>query len=161
MRFRLSICICIAVLFAAAACSEEEQPADSRARVHFDEDSLVSHNWVNVILDDGKTVWDFGPEDLMMSPVDTSLFTTPEVQTQANGILKLTFRLVTEEDSLFSDGSITAPLSPNWKWSFELVLAPIDPPVACDDCWKVSDFAIYDPAYANDRIYVLWRGGGP
>jgi hypothetical protein len=159
MRFWITICL--ALFLAIAACSEEEQPADSRARIHFDEDSLVSHHWVNVILDDGKTVWDFGPWDFMRSPLDESLFTTPEVQTQANGSLTMTFRLVPEADSLFSDGSITAVLSPNWKWSFELVLAPVDPPPACDDCWKVNDFVIYDPAYADKRIYVLWRGGGP
>jgi hypothetical protein len=155
------IALCLTTILLFAACSEEEQATDSRARIHFDEDSLVSHHWVGVILEDGKTVWDFGPGDFIRSPVDTSLFTTPDVQTQANGILKVTFRLVTEEDSLFSDGSLSAPLSPNWKWSFEMVRAADDPPVACDDCWNVSEFGIYDPAFANEKIYVLWRGGGP
>jgi hypothetical protein len=149
------------MLIILAACSPDPQPADSRARVHFDEDSLVSHRWVNVILEDGQTIWNFGPDDLIRSPVDTSLFTTPEVQTQADGILKMTFRLVTEEDSLFAEGSITGPLSPNWKWSFELVRVPADPPLACGDCLKVDVFGIYDPAFANELIYVLWRGGGP
>jgi hypothetical protein len=158
---RIWITICLAFLLAVTACSDDEQPVDSRARVHFNEDSLVSHQWVNVILDDGKTVWNFGPEDFMRSPLDTSLFTTPDVQTQANGTLRMIYRLIPEADSLFSDGSITAVLSPNWMWSFELALAPSDPPPACDDCWKVSDFAIYDPAYADKRIYVFWRGGGP
>jgi hypothetical protein len=153
--------ICLAFVLAVSACSEEEQPVDSRARVHFNQDSLVSYQWVNVILDDGKTVWNFGPEDFMRSPLDASLFTTPDVQTQANGNLQMTFRLIPQADSLFSDGTITAVMSPNWKWSFELVLSTTEPPLACDDCWKVSDFTIYDPAYADKRIYVLWRGGGP
>jgi len=155
------ISFCLAAALAVAGCSDKEQPADSRANVHFDEDAFVSHKWVHLILDDGKTVWDFGPGDLVRSPVDTSLFTTPDVQTQAEGTLKMTFRLTPVTDSLFSDGSIQATISPNWKWSFELVRAPKEPPFACSDCLKVSEFGIYDPAYADEWIYVLWRGGGP
>ncbi|MFH1754349.1 MAG: hypothetical protein ABIA59_01485 [Candidatus Latescibacterota bacterium] len=158
---RFWVAVCLVSIFAIAACSDKEQPADTRARVHFDEDSLVSHQWVHIIIDDDKTAWSFGPGDLMMSPIDTSLFTTPEVQTQADGILTVTFRLITEQDSLFCDGSITAPLSPNWKWSFELVRAPAVPQVSCDDCLKVSAFDIYDPAFADQAIFLLWRGGGP
>ncbi len=159
MKSRLAYFL-LAVL-AVGACSEEEQASDSRARVYYIQDSLLSLKSVYVTLDDGNSIWEFEPHNFRRVETDSNRFTSPEVQTQANGTLQMIFHLVTSNGSPFCDGSLVAPLSPNWRWSFEFVHVLKDSVYACSDCIKVSIYEIYDQAHLGESIHVLWRGRGP
>jgi hypothetical protein len=159
MKFRL-----VHLLFPVlvlAACSDNEQASDSRARIFYIEDSLLSTESVYATLDDGSTVWEFEPPDFTRVAPDSNLLAGPEVHTRSSGTLRMTFRLVASGGSTLSEGSLATPLSPNWRWFFEIVHAPKDPPLACSDCIQVTVYDFLDQAYLDDLVYVLWKGRGP
>jgi hypothetical protein len=148
-------------LLLLGACGDNEQASDSRARIYYIEDSLVSTGSVYASLDDGGTVWEFQPQDFIRVEQDSNRLAGPEVHTRANGTLRMTFRLVAGGGQTLSEGSLATPLSPNWRWSFEIVHAAKDPPLACSDCRQVTVYDLMDQEYSDDWIYVLWRGSGP
>lgn len=149
------------VIIMMLACSEDEQPTDSRATVSFVQDSLLSPGGVYVTLDDGSTAWAFEPENFKQSPKDTNLFLGPEVQTRAAGTLMMTFRIMDDDENSLSEGSIAAPLSPNWRWSFKLIHAASNLAFDCDGCIRSDDFEILDQDHTDESIYVIWSGRGP
>jgi hypothetical protein len=148
-----------AVLCLLASCSNKEQPSDSRARVSIREDTLLTHSWLTATLKDGVSVWVFEPNDFTMSAADSTVFESPEVKTRATGVLQMDFMLVTGSDVLFSEGSVEVPMSPNWRWSFEILHAKDDP--VCPDCSSYERFGILDDNHAGEYIFLLWRGTGP
>jgi hypothetical protein len=149
------------IVMAVGACSEDERVTDSRARVSFVMDSLVTMEAVYATLDDGASVWDFKPENFRQSTADSVLYLGPEVQTRSDGTLNMSFRLFKPNDQLFSDGTVALPLSPNWRWNLEIVHSVDNPSLGCDDCWGVSEFDIYDQQHAGESVWVVWRGRGP
>jgi hypothetical protein len=152
------ICVLSAALL-AAACSEEERVSDSRARVYYKADTLITMKSVYATLDDGSSVWNFKPHNFFPLSDDLDRFASPEVQTGSEGTLRMTFHLDDTTGTTFSSGSISAPLSSNWRWQFELVHG--DSLLACIDCVTTRRFNITAPGHANEWIYVLWRGRGP
>jgi hypothetical protein len=109
-------------------------------------------------MNDGVSVWVFGPGDFTESADDSTLFMSPDVKTRSSGALHMEFRLVSGGDVVFSEGSVTLPLSPNWRWSFE-ILHSLDDPV-CPDCTSYARFEVLDPNHANEWVFLLWRGKG-
>lgn len=162
MPYRLPWTIA-AVLAAAAvtACSDDQAPADSRARAYFQRDSLITLESVFVTLKDGSTVWDFKPENFRRGDSDTTLFWSPDVQTMSAGNLSVELAVFTAGGQTISEGTLSLPLSPNWRWKLGIIHAVTDPSVGCDDCIGSSKFDIQIPGYDNQWIYVLWRGNGP
>lgn len=144
-----------------AACSKDEDPADSRARVFYNLDSLVTIESVFVTLDDGNSTWNFKPHNFKPTAADSTLFTSPEVQTLGDGQLRMTFQLKTSNGDSFCSGSLKAPISPNWRWTFEILHARRDFAIACPDCWNITEYDIVGEAYADEAINILWRGRGP
>jgi len=116
---------------------------------------------VYVTLNDGSTAWTFEPSHFKPSARDTNLFLGPEVQTRSDGTLLVTFRILDDGGGLLSDGSFGAPLSPNWRWSFELFHAAADEPIDCGGCVRSDEFEIHQQDYADESIYVIWNGKGP
>jgi hypothetical protein len=158
MKFKLTLCLLVALF--AAACSDDETPADARARVFFDEDSLVTRTWVSATLNDGESSWKFDSEAFFPGAgTDSMVFATPEVKTRASGKLTMTFRI---EDSatLICSGSVSVPMSPNWRWSLELIRRVNDPVVSCDDCYGSAQFVMNDPRFTGESVFVLFHGKG-
>ena len=148
-------------VFLFIACSKDEQAVDSRARILFIEDTLLTFNSVYATLDDGNSSWQFEPHNFIRIQSDSTRFTSPEVQTRGSGVLTVTFRVTKSGGNTVCDGSLGAYLSPNWRWSFELMHALTDSAYACGDCFNTSRFEIFDPDYPGQSIYVFWRGRGP
>ncbi len=147
--------------FIIAGCSKDEQPADSRVRVWFCEDTLVTMSSVHVTIYDGESAWEFKPHNFKRTASDSNCFSSPEVQTQSSGVLEVLFHLDKIDGTTFCDGAFSAHLSPNWRWSFEILHAITDSTWTCIDCIHTTMYEIYDQAHSNESIYVLWRGRGP
>jgi hypothetical protein len=143
-----------------SSCSEEEQPTDQRARITFQQDGVISLQWLSVSLSDGETTWSFGPANFKPDPNDSTLFIGPQVQTRSSGDLRLTYSLVREDDFVFSNGTLKAPLSPSWNWQFDILYSVMQPPITGDDYFKTSMFEVHDQAHSG-FVFVIWRGRGP
>jgi hypothetical protein len=151
--------ILLPLLLLAAACSEDEQTADSRARVYFELDSLLTVESVFVTLKDGSTSWGFQPDDFVNSSADTTLYFAPQVKTSEGGALNMEFRLFTPGGQLIAEGDFELPMSPNWSWNFGIIHSTTDPVADCDDCVGSGEFEILVPGHDEEWIFVVWRGG--
>lgn len=162
MKYKLWFLSLLFAVVVVVACSDDtQQPSDSRARISFREDSLITMESVYVTMKAGGASWSFQPQNFQRDDADTTLFLAPEVKTSDSGTLNVTIRLVTPGGVEYSDGSLTAALSPNWRWNFEIVHALTDPAVDCSNCVGSSQFEIKEQGLADGFIYVLWRGSGP
>jgi hypothetical protein len=110
---------------------------------------------------EGGSSWNFQPQNFRRNDADTTLFLGPEVQTSDGGTLSVSFRLLTEGGVEYCDGSLSAAMSPNWRWNFEIVHALTDPSLDCSNCVGSSEFDIKVQGLAEGSIFVLWRGSGP
>jgi hypothetical protein len=146
------------VLLLITACSEEEQPADSRARAYYERDSLVTIESVFITMKDGSKSWGFKPDNFSRSDSDTMLYFTPEVQTNIGGTLDVEFSLFTPGGQMIAEGEFGLPMSPNWSWTFAIIHSITDPSVDCSDCQGSDKYEILVPGHDGEWIYVLWRG---
>jgi hypothetical protein len=151
--------IALPALLLVAACSDEEQPADSRARAYYQLDSLVTVESVFVTLNDGAQTWSFKPADFSRSDTDTLLYFSPEVKTRIGGTLAVEFALFTPTGEAIAEGEFGLPMSPNWRWTIAIIHSITDPSVDCSDCQGSDRFEILIPGHVDEWIYVLWRGG--
>ena len=150
--------IILAVLLLIAACSDEEQAADSRARAYFELDSLVTVESVFVTMSDGSKSWGFKPDDFSRSDSDTMLYFSPEVQTRIGGTLEVEFSLFTPGGETIAEGAFGLPMSPNWSWTIAIIHSITDPSVDCTDCQGSDKYDILIPGHDGEWIYILWRG---
>lgn len=150
--------VLLPVLLVAAACSDDEQPAQARARAYYQLDSLITTESVFVILKDGSQTWDFKPADFARSEADTLLYFTPEVETRFEGNLNVEIALFTSEGATIAEGEFNLPLSPNWRWTLGIIHSVTDPVADCEDCVGSDQFEIMVPGHDNEWIFILWRG---
>jgi len=156
---RNTLTILIPLLLLAAACSEDEQTADSRARVYFELDSLLTDESVFVTLKDGSKSWGFQPDDFVKSGTDTLLYFAPQVKTRDGGALNMEFRLFTPGGQLIAEGDFDLPMSPNWSWNLGIIHSATDPVADCSDCVGSGEFEILVPGHDDEWVFVVWRGG--
>lgn len=153
-----TLTILIPLLLLLAACSDDEQPSDSRARVYYQLDSLVTDESVYVTFSDGAKSWGFAPDDFVKNGTDTSLYFSPQVKTRDGGSLNIEFTLFTPGGTLISEGVFVLPMSPNWSWNIGIVHSATDPVLDCSDCVGSGQFEILVPDHENEWIFVVWRG---
>lgn len=151
--------ILLPIVLVIAACSDDEQQADSRARAYYERDSLVTTESVFVTLKDGSKIWNFAPADFGKSDTDTTLYFSPEVQTRDGGTLVVEIALFTAGGQTIAEGEFDLPMSPNWRWTLAIIHSITDPSVDCSDCQGSDRYEIQVPGHVGEWIYVLWRGG--
>jgi hypothetical protein len=156
MKYPFSILLPLLLL--AAACSDETEPADSRARAYYQLDSLVTTESVYVTFKEGSKSWGFVPKDFVRSGSDTTLYFAPEVKTTEGGALTIEFRVFTPDGQTIAEGEFDLPKSPNWTWKIGIVHAATDPVANCSDCVGSGEFEIQVPGHEDEWIFVLWRG---
>jgi hypothetical protein len=153
-----TLTILIPLLLFAAACSDDEQPSDSRARAYYELDSLITVESVYVTFKDGSTTWGFQPDDFVKSDTDTLLYYAPQFKTRDGGTLTIEFQLFTPGGQTIAEGIFDLPMSPNWSWNIGFVHAATDPVADCSDCVGSGEFEILIPGHDDEWIFVLWRG---
>jgi hypothetical protein len=109
------------------------------------------------VRDDGRA-WTWRGSDFHSS-LEWPTPTTTERDTRTRGDIEIAFRLEVAGTTL-SEGRVTLPLRPDWRWGLQVVSATSDPVEACFGCVGSKAFPLASQYRGPDRdsVWLIWGG---
>ncbi len=127
-------------------------------RIYLRNDTLLTKDLIILTVSDGRSRWIFGPSAFHPNPGRWSL---PELETQKEGTLRVSWRFKSPEGAVLSDGELSLGLRKDWRWEMEILRDDTNPLRGCFGCFGYKAFPILDPAYMtsdSDSVFVIWGG---
>jgi hypothetical protein len=142
------------IVLVLASCKKEESRISAVARL----DPPLTVRMLTLAVRDDREGWTWRGSDFHSS-LEWPMPTTPERDIGTRGNVEVAFRLEVAGTTL-SEGRVTLPLRPDWRWSVQVISATSDPAEACSGCFGSKAFPL-EPAYRGpdrDSVWLLWGG---
>ena len=135
-------------------CSEKR----ALAQVRFFNDSLLTKDMIAITVDDGQSLWRFGPSALNLY---AGAWAIPELETRNEGTLLVKYRFRDPDGVVVSEGQVTVGLRRDWRWGIDIFHTGRNPYRWCMGCFGYKSFPILNSAYMTsdtDSVFVIWGG---